>query len=372
MVKRQDLIGDLRKFNEDLDKHFNLKGIDIANSFERRSNKDSSRGFSKGISSRVDEENDMVLLTEYMSDIREEISMMRKNFSMDLENVLDDLFREERGLVTDSIHKAYSNSIVQIKSVIDNSVAGIVDEVIKLKEDLIKEKSMTAKLNDELKVSIEKVNENMNKFDKFEEFFSKLDKFEALADKLDSIDSSFSDLKNDISKLKNFSASDVGVNNKFDFKSVNEKKFVPESYEKGEGVSWVDVNSPIVSKDEGDSSSEDSFKDDNVVNPSLKNSVVDNNLNGSLNGNNYVSSVKSDVGEDVSQKDFNLEGIDKYSSFHSKVDKISKESERKSNIYASEKGNDLGNEESEILNPQNLSMSSRRLLDIHSKLDQLK
>lgn len=124
MVNKKHIIDDLKKFNEDLDKHLPKLNLDFIENADSLKNLDD------------DTAKYLSLLSSNIVDLRTEMALLRKNLSGDVEGmVLRQVSKFQQNFMN-QINAFYSRAILELKESFGIYVREANLEIVKLKKDL--------------------------------------------------------------------------------------------------------------------------------------------------------------------------------------------------------------------------------------------
>lgn len=140
MVVKKDLISEFQKLNTELEKHLGKLGTEFL--------VDNQLDFNHSDSNSQKE--DLTLLSSSLLDIRMELSLIRKNFTSDLENLMLQLIKEEQNHFLNSMNSIQSNLALEMKKNFGLEIKELVSELRDIKTSLKKNSLSIEKNNNDL------------------------------------------------------------------------------------------------------------------------------------------------------------------------------------------------------------------------------
>lgn len=147
MVSNKKIIDELKKFNDDLDKHLpHLSTESLVN---------------KEVFQKSSDNNEMLtLLASNMVDLRTELNLMRKNIVGDMHSMMMKLISEEQKMFMEQINSVYTKSLVEIKQNFGSYITSINEEIVEVRKEFNK----IARQGDNLKNNFENFGTLMSNF----------------------------------------------------------------------------------------------------------------------------------------------------------------------------------------------------------------
>lgn len=191
MVLKKDLIGELRKFNKELEKHVGSISTDLLvdNSLDSHNYEDESQ--------ESYQENQM-LLTSSLVDIRTEMSLLRKNFTNDIENIVLNSVEEQQQVFMDSMKSFQNNLALEMKKNFGFELKDIVSQISEIKQ-----------INNDLHKSLNKKNLELETLKENQLYLTKMLENSSIVQ-----DFEYEKLAEDISEIKQ-TIKDINENSSF-------------------------------------------------------------------------------------------------------------------------------------------------------------
>ena len=147
MVSKKEVIGQVKKFNQDLDRYV--------------SSIDSSLLIDKTISTSESTNSEyLALVSSALLDVRKELILMRKNLTIDVESMVKSSLGQFENSIAKKIFSSQSNMFLENKRVFLESQESIHDNMSRLQKELSLYKSSFGMLSEELK-EIKEQNQKM-------------------------------------------------------------------------------------------------------------------------------------------------------------------------------------------------------------------
>jgi hypothetical protein len=147
MVSKKNIIDEMKKFNDDLDKH--LPHLSTESLLNKEAFQKSS-----------DNNEMLTLLASNMVDLRTELNLMRKNIVGDMHSMMMKLVSDEQKIFMEQINNVYTKSLVEIKQNFGSYITSINEEIVEVRKEFNK----IARQGDNLKSNFENFSEIMSNF----------------------------------------------------------------------------------------------------------------------------------------------------------------------------------------------------------------
>jgi hypothetical protein len=136
-MDKKALIKEMKGFNENLEKH--IKSVDLESVFDIKS-KMGGNSSDELIS----------VLTETLIDIRTEMNLLRKNLSVDVENMVKSFIKNEEKLILKQVNDIYNKIFLELKSNFAGYIEDINSDLVKLRGsiDMLNKEEIGSRFND--------------------------------------------------------------------------------------------------------------------------------------------------------------------------------------------------------------------------------
>ncbi len=199
-MNKQKIIQEMKTYNEELNKHFSNINIDdiieIKSKFSKSSN-----------------DNDFLdLVANNMIDLKTEINLMRKNLSVDLENMTRQFIKKEQEIFLNETNQLYNKLFIEIKENFSEHINFLSTSVLDMKKEFNNFKEIIENNN------IEKINPQLHLLNK---------RFDIIEKRISNIQSN----NNNIMELnKNFTNHKANLNKNYPFQNnfIEENSFENE------------------------------------------------------------------------------------------------------------------------------------------------